>query len=333
MAETTDSPQITEECPKSYKAWLAFLLGMACMVVAAAVFERLAARSQVRTEQPAQVGIQAGVLVADAELRAAPAPTAAWFGAQVQDVDAALARELGAPEGAGVLVLSVTDDGPAAQAGIARGDLIVRFDHRNVDSAVGLGELLAEKRAEQRVQVVFVRARSRHTVYVQLQAGPPATGESGAVEGQQVLSAEPPGPLGIALSVLSPVLAQRYNIPDGTAGVVVTSVLPGSAAAQAGLQPGDVIMAVNGTPTSTMASFFAGLDATTLLLDVLREGRRTFVTLVLPDDSPHDPTAATAPGMLPTGQPSSSDDSDTEGLEGRPQVIPPMGKPQELTAI
>lgn len=328
MAETTDTPQIAEKCERNYKVWLAFLLGMACMVVAAAVFERLAARSRVRTDQPAQAGIQVSML--EAEPQAAPAPTAAWVGAQVQDVDAALARELGVPEGAGVLVLSVTDDGPAAQSGIARGDLIVRFDHRNVDSAAWLSELLTEKRAGQRVQVVFVRARSRHTVYAQLQARPAAAGESGAVESQQALSAEPPGTLGIALSPLSPLLAQRYNIPDGTAGVVVTSVLPGSAAAQAGVQPGDVIMAVNGAPTSTMASFFAGMDTTTLLLDVLCEGRRTFVTLVLPDDSEHGPTGS---GMLPTGQSSSSEESDSEGLEGRPQVIPPMGKPQELTAI
>jgi len=330
MAETTDPPQIAEKCEKNYKVWLAFLLGMACMVVAAAVFERLAARSRVRVEQPVQVGIQAGLLAAEAEPRTAPAPTTAWLGAQVQDVDAALARELGGPEGAGVLVLSVTDDGPAAQAGITRGDLIIRFDHRNVDSVACLSELLAEKRAGQRVQVVFVRAGSRHSVYAELQAPPAAAGESGAVESQQALSAELPGTLGIALSPLSPVLAQRYNIPDGTTGVVVTSVLPGSAAAQAGLQPGDVVMAVNGAPTSTMARFFADMDTTTLLLDVLREGRHTFVTLVLPDDSQHGPTG---PGMLPTGQPSSSDESDTEGLEGRPQVIPPMGKPQELTAI
>lgn len=333
MGETTDSPPILEKCPRSYKLWLVFLLGMACMVVAAALFERLAARNRARTDEPGQPAAEAGLLAADAEPRGTSAPTAAWFGAQVQDVDAAVARGLGAPEDGGVLVLSVTDDGPAARAGIARGDVIVRFDHRDVDSAARLGELVAEKRPGQRVQVVFVRTGSRHTVYAQLQAWPAAAGESGAAAGQQALSAEAAVTLGIVLSALSPALAQRYDIPDGTAGVVVISVLPGSAAAQAGLQPGDVIMAVNGTPTSTMASFFAGIEETTLLLDVLREGRRTFVTLVLPDDSEHDATAATGPAASPTGGASDSDESDTEGLEGRPQVIPPMGKPEELTML
>ena len=88
--------------------------------------------------------------------------------------------------------------------------------------------------------------------------------------------------LGVSVAPLTPELADRFNLPKNTKGVVVQEVNPDGRAADAGLQPGDVIQQVNRQAVETVEDLRTAVrrnaDRPALLL-ISREGRNIFVTV------------------------------------------------------
>ena len=197
-----------------------------------------------------------------------------WLGVKIQNVNDEIAEALDLNEPRGALVASVTEDGPAAEAGVEPGDLIVRFDGQDVEQMRDLPRMVADTPVGETVRVVVLRKGQTQTLRVTLgrledqetasaSGAPAAPEEDGAVEG-----------LGMSLSALSDAMRAQYGIAEDVSGVVITEVAPGGPAASKGLQPGQVIVEVGQEPVATPAEVRARIE------DARGEGRSSVLLLV-----------------------------------------------------
>jgi serine protease Do len=180
----------------------------------------------------------------------------AWLGVRIQSVTEELAEGLRLEEPRGALVASVSDDGPAAEAGIRQGDVILRFDGKEVGEMRNLPRMVAETRIGKTVDVVVWRKGERRTVQVELGKLDDEklarfrndSGDDGPDGGD---TPQQSSALGLALGELTDDLRQRFDLGEQANGVVITEVKPGSSAAEKGLQPGDVIVEVDQEEVAT----------------------------------------------------------------------------------
>ncbi|MBL8807292.1 MAG: Do family serine endopeptidase, partial [Rhodospirillales bacterium] len=169
-----------------------------------------------------------------------------WLGVNIQTVSDEIAESVGLDKARGAMVAKVPDNGPAAKADIRAGDVIVKFDGKDVTDMRRLPRLVAETPVDKSVKVEVWRNRKAVTLDVKLgeleedQAASAAT-PPGAKPGQPQGQAEV---LGMTLSPLTPEMRQRFQLSDKQKGVVVTDVVDGSVAQERGIRPGDVIVEV-----------------------------------------------------------------------------------------
>jgi len=175
-----------------------------------------------------------------------------WLGVRIQPVDDTIAESLGLPSAKGALVAGVDDKGPSKPAGIQAGDVIVKFDGKDIKESRDLPRLVAAMPVGQTVEVVVLRDGKEVTKSVTL--GRLEDGEKVAAldndkdkdkEGDVDREARVAKTLGMQLSTLDDDARKMFNIKEGARGVVVSAVDPGSAAAERGLRPGDIIQEVN----------------------------------------------------------------------------------------
>ncbi|MBI3724060.1 trypsin-like peptidase domain-containing protein [bacterium] len=158
------------------------------------------------------------------------------------------------PSRPGALVKGVIAGGPAAVAGVRAGDVITAFDGKAVDDGTRLRLLAAACTVGRVVPLRVVR--------------------DGKEVDLSVTIAEKPVPsVGITAKELSPELVRRFGLPEGVLGVVITDVAPGSLAAQAGIQAGQVLRAIDDHAIASMAD----LDAAVARID-LRVGVKITVS-------------------------------------------------------
>jgi len=167
------------------------------------------------------------------------------------DIPVGLRQKLGTDKGA--YVRMVPADGPADKAGIQPGDVITRIGDKTVTNEVTLRDAIAVSPPGTKVPITLLRDGKSVTVTATLDS-----------LDKQVASASPTGntagkpanDLGFDPRTLTPEMASSSQIPldPSTKGVVVMNVAPGSPASEAGLQVGNVITAVNGTPVTTVAT-------------------------------------------------------------------------------
>nr|MBX2854429.1 Do family serine endopeptidase [Paracoccaceae bacterium] len=89
-----------------------------------------------------------------------------WLGVRIQSVDETIAESLGLDDAMGALVSEVTEDGPAEEAGLESGDVILTFDGQNIESMRDLPRIVAETEVGKTVDVEILRRGSRDTVQV-----------------------------------------------------------------------------------------------------------------------------------------------------------------------
>jgi len=170
-----------------------------------------------------------------------------WLGVRIQPVDDTIADSLGLGTARGALIAGVDDKGPAKPAGLKPGDVIVKFDGKDIKESRDLPRLVASMPVGKSVDVVVVRDGKEVTKTVTL--GRLEDGEkqtevaSNEDEAQQQNAVQKA--LGMEFSGLTDEARKTFKIKDSVKGVIVTSVDPGSPAAERGLRPGDVIEEVN----------------------------------------------------------------------------------------
>jgi len=224
----------------------------------------------------------------------------AWLGVTLRDVTADKAHELKLPGEYGALVEEVSEDSPAATAGLAKGDVILEFAGERVRSAAQMRRLIRETPAGRTVALLISRNGQARTLNVTLKA----RHESFSFQVPQI-HVQPfpnqdfeyrmlsPGPrLGISGEDLTSQLATYFGVKQGK-GVLVREVESGSAAEKAGLKAGDVITRVEDTEVSGLEGLrhalprdFEGKKKISLL--IVRERREQTLTVEL--QAPESPT-------------------------------------------
>ena len=200
-----------------------------------------------------------------------------WLGVRVQEVTGEIADALGLEEPRGALVSSLTEGGPAAEAGIRSGDVILRFDGREVPEMRDLPRMVAETSVGKTVRVVVSRDGETRTVKVKLgrledfQAASAGSGDGSPSQSQAPTEM---GALGFSLAPLDETLRQRFDIAENVSGVVVTDVTVGGPAASKGIEAGDVVVEVGQEPVSSPEEVGEQVAA------ALDQGRSSILVLV-----------------------------------------------------
>jgi serine protease Do len=206
--------------------------------------------------------------------------TRGYLGVMIQDVTPALAKEFDLKEAKGALVGEVTPRSPAEKAGLQNGDLILEFNGKKVADSRHLKLEVARAQPGDTVPVKILREGANKTVEVKLKEIPGA--EQVAKNGDD-RKEEDNGTLnGVAVGDLDGRARQQLKLPANIKGVVVMEVDPNSAAAEAGLRPGDVIQEINRKPVRTAEEAVGmterGADKTSLLR-VWRDGGSRYVVV------------------------------------------------------
>ncbi len=168
-----------------------------------------------------------------------------WLGVRIQTVTDEIAESLGLDNATGALVAGLSEDGPAAEAGIKQGDIILSFDGKAVEEMRELPRIVAETRIGKATPVELWREEKKITLQVKI-------GELELAEDQQLASTDPKKPmstsrietLGMTLSGITPNLREKFELREDATGVIVTKVDADSAAAEKGIREGDIIVEV-----------------------------------------------------------------------------------------
>lgn len=163
-----------------------------------------------------------------------------WFGARLQALTADVAEGLGLDRPAGSVVAGLVENGPAAQAGLRRSDVILTVDGVTVDDPESFGYRFATRPMGGIASLGVLRGGKRLVVPIKLAAAPETRPRDPVtLKGRSPLE-------GLTVMNLSPALAEELSLDPVNEGVVVAEIEQGSTAARVGFQKGDVVEALNG---------------------------------------------------------------------------------------
>jgi serine protease Do len=169
-----------------------------------------------------------------------------WLGVRIQPVTDEIAESLGLASAKGALIGGITKGGPVDNGEILAGDIIIKFDGRDIGDVKDLQRIVGETPVGKTVDVVVVRKGEELTVKVtlgRLEDGEKlAEGESGPDGGEAPAAPESTATvLGMTVGELNEAVRKQFSIADDISGVVITDVNKGSAAADNGILAGEVI--------------------------------------------------------------------------------------------
>jgi serine protease Do len=202
-----------------------------------------------------------------------------WLGVGIQTVSADLARSFGLDQPRGALVSQVQPDSPAAHAGLQSGDIILSYDGKNVSDSNQLPLLVNATRTGQQVALEVLRSGKTQTLQATIAA---------RAEQPQLASADGNGAGGyqddaLKLAVTDLNGEQRQSL--GERGVLVAGMDQGPAA-EAGIEPGDVILNVDHQDITSVAQFSNLLKTLPkgkpLPILIQRENNAVFLALTIP---------------------------------------------------
>jgi serine protease Do len=205
-----------------------------------------------------------------------------WLGVRIQQVTPDIAESLGLHEPGGAMVAGVNDGGPADQAKLRNGDIILKFNGQDVKEMRTLPRIVAETPIGRDVPVTIWRDGKQQTVQAKVgelpddqQVAAATTGPSG--KPGKTSPTEIAG-LGLQIAPIAPDTKDKYQLNDDQKGVVVTEVVPNSPAAERGLKAGDVIVEVQQEPVNTPADVQQRVDT------VRKQSRRSVLMLIQGQD-------------------------------------------------
>jgi len=198
-----------------------------------------------------------------------------WLGVRIQQVTDEIAESLNIKPPRGALVAGVDDKGPAKPAGIEPGDVIVKFDGKDIKEMRDLPRVVADTPVGKQTPVVVIRKGREETKTVTL--GRLEDGEKLAAAGSHDAAPDKSvvkKALGIELANMSDDLRKRYKIKDTVNGIVITGIDSGSPAADKRLSPGDVIVEIAQEAVASTDEFQAKIDK------LKKDGRKSALLLV-----------------------------------------------------
>jgi len=179
--------------------------------------------------------------------------------------------------GRGALVANVSKDGPAEKAGVKVGDVIIEFDGKEIKDSGDLPIIVARTPVDRRVRMKVLRDKKE----LQLTVG------VGELKDEEVVASAPEkGELGMTVQKLTPQIAESLGL-ERAEGVVVSAVDPGSAADEAGIRRGDVILEVDRKPIRSIDEYkksLAGIRKGKGVLLLVRRGESTLFLALKPQN-------------------------------------------------
>jgi serine protease Do len=179
-----------------------------------------------------------------------------FIGVSLEDVNADLQRSLGLRSQTGALVEDVEAGSPGARAGIRTYDVIVAVDGKPIAGNDELIQIIAARKPGTTATLQVIRDGRSMNVPVKLAERPPRDRRPDTPREEQPRpSSQRELPLGLSVRELDPDLVRRFNLPDGTGGVVVSRVEPMSAAFDADIQRGHVLLEINRRPVRSIEDY------------------------------------------------------------------------------
>jgi serine protease Do len=197
-----------------------------------------------------------------------------FLGIVSAEVDPVMARYFGLPSPGGVFVQSVHEGSPAESGGIRAKDIILSLDRAAVRSVDHLKVLVARNDGLGAVPVEVLRDHQRQVLEVSLTPKADTPRPSRAPADRHERKRGGSGSLGITVCPLDAKVAEQFGLPAESRGIVVLGVAPGSQAARKRLQPGDLIVEVDGRTVRDMEEFRSAMTGSRsdVMMRVLRAG-------------------------------------------------------------
>ncbi|HEY6367497.1 MAG TPA: DegQ family serine endoprotease [Candidatus Binatia bacterium] len=211
------------------------------------------------------------------QLRGKGKVTRGYLGVLIQKVTPEIAESLGIDKARGALVANVSKDGPAEKAGVKVGDVIVEFDGKEIKESGDLPIVVARTPVDRKVRMKVLRDKKDLQLTVTV----------GELKDEEVVASAPEkGELGMTVQKLTPQMAESLGL-DRADGVVVSAVDPGSAADEAGIRRGDVILEIDRKPIRSLDEYkkaVAGTRKGKGVLFLVRRGESTLFLALKPQN-------------------------------------------------
>lgn len=207
--------------------------------------------------------------------------TRGWLGVTIQDVDKNLAESFGLDRPRGALIAQIAKDGPADDAGLREGDVIISFDGKDIPTSSHLPHVVGLIAPDTRVPVEIMRDQKRKTIKVKV--GGLDADDSYSLRGGEADDGQG-GRLGLIVGEAPAEQLERWGL---SGGVQVREVVPGSPAAEAGVMAGDIITLLGNSPVKSVDAFADAAEklrgGASVPLRLMRRGSPMFIGLKLAD--------------------------------------------------
>ena len=200
-----------------------------------------------------------------------------WLGVRIQQVTDEIAESLNIKPARGALVAGVDDKGPAKPAGIEPGDVVVKFDGKDVKDPKDLSRVVADTAVGKEVDVVIIRKgkeESRKVTLGRLEDNEKVQQAAAKTKEDPAEKPVTQKALGLDLAALSKDLRTKYKIKETVKGVIVTGVDGNSDAAEKRLSAGDVIVEVAQEAVTNAADIKKRVD------QLKKDGKKSVLLLV-----------------------------------------------------
>jgi len=175
-----------------------------------------------------------------------------FLGASTQDVTPLLAKTFHLPDVKGSIITDLQAKGSAERAGLKRGDVVVRFDGRDVMDSGHLRNLMATSAIGSKHRIELLRDAKLMQTDLTVQEAPRERPKKTQTAEAASSAAHPLS--GVIVDEVTPALARQMDLPVN-AGLVVTDIEDGSLAEVSGLQPGDLLLELNRQPIPNFSTF------------------------------------------------------------------------------
>ncbi len=171
--------------------------------------------------------------------------TRGYLGVSLQKIDSKLANAFNLDKSEGALITEVVKDSPADKAGLQGGDVVLKINNKLIENVGALRSMIALMKPGENVTLTVLRNKKQMDISSTIGTHP--ENDIGLTDIQSSL--------GILVQDITPEIAQQLNL-DRDHGVMIKNVDPTSAAQEAGLRRGQIILSVNQTPVNTTEEFF-----------------------------------------------------------------------------
>jgi len=198
--------------------------------------------------------------------------TRGWLGVMIQKITPELEKSFGLSQSEGALVGDVIPDGPAAKGGIKRGDVIIKFNNQPVRDMEDLPKIVAATNPGSAVDVEVIRDGSSKILHVTIEV----------LKDSQELVVAKADLLGLQVQDITEELAESLKL-QGLEGVLVSDVVAGNPASEAGIRRGDVISEMNRSPVKNIGDYqnlLASVKKESSVLFLIKRGGTTIYIAV-----------------------------------------------------